>query len=549
MIGPQVHDLGLREYLHVLRRRKWIVLQALVIVPLVAVAFALRQSPLYQASADVLLRYQNLPSTLSGIPDPNSYSYYLDPVRSTATQLQVASLPVLSDRVAAALRGQHVTLGEVAGSTSVSEVSGTDFLNFQAASGSPALAALIANEYARQYTLYHQQLDSGSITKAVSDLQRRIDQLKAQGGARARSQVAQLQPKVDQLETLLSLETSNAVVVREATGAAKIRPRPTRYGLLGLGLGLVLGIGLAFLRDAFDTRLRTTDQIGEILGLPLLGRIPEPSRQLQRDSKLAMIAEPASSSAEDFRRLRMNLEFATLGKPSQVIMVTSALEREGKSTTVANLAVAMALAGKNVALVDLDTRRPALGSLFRLDAKQPGLSAVVLGYADLDDALVQIPLEPLSLNAGDRFGRRPDEQASAATTNGDSAASTGSLMVLPTGIVPPDPGEFVGQEGVKRVIAGLRERVGIVLVDAPPLLAVGDALTIGAMADALLVVVRADLARRQATGELAQILARMPGEQLGFILCGAVGIESYPYHGYPSHPYGQGRQRVEEPIR
>lgn len=547
-----MHDLGLREYLQVLRRRKWIVLQALVIVPLAAVALALRQSPLYQASADVLLRYQSLPSALSGITDPNSYSYYIDPIRSTATQLQVASLPALADRVATALRPAHVTTGEVLGSTSVSSISGTDVLSFQATSGSPALAALIATEYAHQYTVYRQQLDTGSITKAVSDLQRRIDQLKAQGGAHARSQVAQLQPKVDQLNTLLSLETANAVLVRKATGAAKIRPRPTRYGLLGLGLGLVLGIGLAFLRDAFDTRLRSTDQIGEILGLPLLARIPEPPHQLQRDSKLAMIAEPAGSGAEAFRRLRMNLEFATLGKPSQVIMVTSAVDKEGKSTTLANLAVAMALTGKNVALVDLDLRRPALGSLFRLDAKQPGLSAVVLGYADLDDALVQIPLEPLSRNAADRLGRRPDEQASAATTNGAGAASTGSLLVLPTGIVPPDPGEFVGLEGVKRVIARLRERADIVLLDAPPLLPVGDALTIGGLADALVVVVRADLARRQMTGELAQILGRMPGEQLGFVLCGAGGIEShryYGYSGYSGHRYEPGRQRAEETVR
>jgi uncharacterized protein involved in exopolysaccharide biosynthesis len=98
-----MHDLGLRDYLHILRRRKWIVLLAVVIVPLSAVALALRQSPLYQSSADVLLRYQSLPSTLSGISDPNSYSYYIDPVRSTDTQLQVAELPILGNRVQAAL--------------------------------------------------------------------------------------------------------------------------------------------------------------------------------------------------------------------------------------------------------------------------------------------------------------------------------------------------------------------------------------------------------------------------------------------------------------
>ena len=243
------HDLGLRDYLHILRRRKWIVVLALVIVPLAAVALALRQSPLYQSSADVLLRYQSLPSTLSGISDPNSYSYFVDPVRTTDTQLQVAELPLLTNRVASALRKQGANPGDVAGSTSVSEIGDTDVLEFTSQSGSPTLAAQIATEYARQFTLYHQQLDTGSITTAIRGLGRRITQLRSQGGSQSRRQIIQLQGKVDQLQTLLTVQTSSAVVVRTASGAAKIRPRPTKYGFLGLGLGLVLGIGRASCRE------------------------------------------------------------------------------------------------------------------------------------------------------------------------------------------------------------------------------------------------------------------------------------------------------------
>ena len=105
---------------------------ALVVVPLTAVALAFRQSPLYQASADVLLRYQSLPSTLAGISDPNLASYYIDPVRSTDTQLQIASLPVLANRVAAALRKKGITDAAVQGSTGVSSISNTDVLRFSA---------------------------------------------------------------------------------------------------------------------------------------------------------------------------------------------------------------------------------------------------------------------------------------------------------------------------------------------------------------------------------------------------------------------------------
>jgi Mrp family chromosome partitioning ATPase len=297
-------------------------------------------------------------------------------------------------------------------------------------------------------------------------------------------------------------------------------------------LGVVLGIGLAFLRDAFDTRLRTPDQIASILRLPLLARVPAPSRQLQRDSQLAMIADPTSRGADVYRRLRMNLEFAAVGKPSQVIMFASALAKEGKSTTLANLAVATALAGKTVAVVDLDLRRPALSGFFRLGDEQPGLSAVVLGHAEIDDALVHIPLESLSRNAAGHFA--PGRPRDGGTQ------TTGSLTVLPTGILPPDPGDFVGLEGIGRVIAALRERVHTVLIDVPPLLAVGDGLTVAGLADAVVTVVRSEHARRRTMTELASILARMPVERLGFVLGGAGADEGSSYYGYGYGPRNYG---------
>ena len=449
-------------------------------------------------------------------------------------------MPLLANRVAAALRKRGANPGDVAGSTSVSEIGDTDVLEFTSQSGSPTLAALIATEYARQFTLYHQQLDAGSITTAIRGLGRRITQLRSQGGSQSRRQIIQLQGKVDQLQTLLTVQTSSAVVVRTASGAAKIRPRPTKYGFLGLGLGLVLGIGLAFLRDAFDTRLRTPDQISGVLGLPLLARVPPPSRQLQRDGRLAMIGEPTSHGADAYRRLRMNLEFATVGKPSQVIMFASGLAKEGKSTTLGNLAVASALAGKSVALVDLDLRRPSLSRFFRLDETEPGLSAVVLGHAELDDALLRVPLESLSRNTADHFTPAQAAGKGANRSNGPGGATTGTLVVLPSGILPPDPGDFVGLEGVGRVIAALRERVDIVLLDVPPLLAVGDGLTISGLADALVVVVRSENARRKITAELAAILARMRVEGLGFVLCGAGEEDAPGYYGYGYGARGYG---------
>ena len=523
-----MHDLGLRDYLHVLRRRKWIVLEALVLVPLAAVALSLRQSPQYQSSADVLLRYQSLPSTLSGISDPNSYSYYIDPTRSTDTSLQVASLPALADRVTAAVARQHVSPSQV-GFTSVAEVGNTDVIRFTTTTGDARTAPLVATEYARQFTSYFEQIDTRSITEAISGLQKRIAQLQAQGGRQARLDAASLQSNVNKLQTLLTLRTSNAVVIRTADSAAKIRPTPKKYGLIGLGLGIILGIGLAFLRDAFDTRLRTEAEIAGILEMPVLARIPPPPRRLERDRQLVMLADPTAKGADAFRRMRMNLEFASIGKPSQVIMVASALAEEGKSTTFANLAVALALGGKSVALVDLDLHRPTLARFFRIDEGRPGLSGVVLGHVSVDEALVPVAIDG-----------RPVEHADANGWNG-SATTSGSLVVLPTGILPPDPGEFVGLEGVRHVVGALRDRYDVVLLDGPPLLAIGDGLTIAGFADAVVVIVRSEFARRPVTLELQSTLARLPIAKLGFALCGTGGLEATYVDQYG---YGYSRSRT-----
>jgi capsular exopolysaccharide synthesis family protein len=499
----------------------------LVIVPLAAVAASLRQSPVYEASADVLLRYQSLPSTLSGITDPNSYSYFIDPVRSTDTQLQIAELPQLARRVDSALRKRGITT-DAGGAISVESVTDTDLLRFTAETGDQRTATAIAGEYARQFTRYHEELDTSSITSAIAKLEKRIATLQTEDTTRARKEAGELRSKADQLETLQTLQTSNAVVVRVPTGAAKIRPTPRKFGELGIVLGLVLGIGFAFLREAFDTRLRTAEQISATLKLPLLGRLPAPPRALEKNRQLIMIEQPSSVGADAFRRLRMNIEFAAIDKPSQVMMFTSALAEEGKSTTVCNLAVAMALAGKSVAVADLDLRRPTVARFFEIGREHPGLTNVVLGDTDIDTALKPITLD--------------------GSVRADAAArrTAGTLYVLPAGVLPPDPGEFVGLDGVGRVLAALRERVEVILLDTPPLLAVGDALTIARYTDAIVTLVRAEQARRPVTGELSNVLSRLPAVKLGFVLAGSAGVDGGSgYYEYGYQAYNREAQRSE----
>jgi len=196
-----------------------------------------------------------------------------------------------------------------------------------------------------------------------------------------------------------------------------------------------------------------------------------------------------------------------------VLLFTSALQQEGKSTTLASLAVALAAVGNRVVLVDLDLRRPALASFFGL-YRLTGLTDVAVGRQSLETALV--PVELPSTEAGD--GARPPEPV------------RGSLHLLPAGPRPASPGEFVASAALEaRVLAPLRKRADFVLIDSPPVCAVGDALRLSERVDAVVAVERLGLASRSALHELQRQLAQAPAPALGVV---AVGVEVPALDGY-----------------
>jgi capsular exopolysaccharide synthesis family protein len=527
---PQGHDhSSLRDYLRVLRRRKWLVIQAAVLVPAAAVALSLHQQRLYQASAEVLLSRQNLAAALTGTEDPNQ-SQQAD--RVVQTQADLARVPTVAARVLKAAGISDRTPQEFLDKSSASTRPNSDLLELAVTDPNPRLASELASEYARQFTIYRRELDTSALQRARNEVGSRVRQLNAAGDRRS-ALYASLVEKEQQLRTMEALQTSNAFVVRSAGKATQVQPRPVRNGILGVALGLILGVGLAFLWETLDTRVRSADEIGERLGLPLLARIPEPPRRLRRKNRLVMLANPTGNHAEAFRMLRTNLEFANLERGARTIMVTSAVETEGKSTTIANLAVAMARAGKRVALVDLDLRRPFLARLFGLDPDRPGLTDVALGHAELSHAIATVALAK----------GRPD-----GPTNGQARVD-GVLEVLASGPVPPDAGEFVGTKALAKILERLSERFDFVLIDAPPLLHVGDAMTLSSRIDALLLVTRLDVIRRPMLAEMRRVLHACPSSSLGFVLTDAHLEETYGYAGYYGHRGYAEVERTEEVLK
>ena len=317
-----------------------------------------------------------------------------------------------------------------------------------------------------------------------------------------------------------ALQTSNASVIQGADGATKTQPRTTRNAILGLMLGALLGLGLAFLAEALDTRVRSADDVADRLNIPLLARIPAPPRSLRSADRLVMVAQPRSEKAEPFRVLRTNLEYVGLEKKPKTIMVTSALEGEGKSTTAANLAVALAMAGHHVVLVDLDLRRPYLDRFFGM-RNSPTLIDVALGRISVEHALVPFAFGGSSSPASSTNGANENGRS-----NG-SSKTTGLLEVLAAGRVPPNPGEFTGSPVMSGILSTLAKRASFVVIDTAPLLGVGDTLALSKFVDGIVLVARLKRLRKHVLAEVDRLLDSTPADVLGFVVTDSEAEEHY----------------------
>jgi succinoglycan biosynthesis transport protein ExoP len=519
------NTLTLSDYLRVLRRRWWLVLLVALAVPAAAYYFSAKQEKLYTASAEVLVSNQNpLPPRLGGGQGSNDS---LSAARNLDTLARVAEVPTVASRTLESLGVTSITSKTLLDETTVSADPNSDILTFTVTNRSPALAVRFANEYAQQFIDYRTSLQTAVITNALEGLSSRIKALQHKLTGRpskgqavtVRQQLGVLVTNQKDLQTARALQGGNLLVVQSAMSASQTQPKTTRNVALGLLLGLVLGFGMAFLANALDNRARSAEEVAAALGMALLARVPKPPRKLRRQNRLAMLNDKPGEAGEAYRKLRTNFDFANLTASARTVLVTSAVEKEGKSTTVANLAIAMARGGKRVVLVDLDLRRPILALFFGLEGR-PGITEAVLGRVSLSQALVTVGLPGISVR----------DQASS---NGKAAAGAhGWLKVLPAGIVPPDPAEFVGTRGLAEMLLQLRNLADVVLIDAPPLLPVSDAMTLSSDVDGVVLVARAGAVHHGMLSEVQRLLSSMPATKLGFVLTNSQADSRYGYGGY-----------------
>jgi non-specific protein-tyrosine kinase len=530
----------LRDYLRVVRVRKWIVLQAVLIVTLAAVAVSLIQPRTYQGEAKVLISEKDTGAALFGTVLPELSS---QPERGLQTQVQLVQLRPLAEQTIRKLDLQ-TTPDDLLERVAVSSVAQTNLISVKADDENQKRAAAIANTMADAYVDWSMQSKRESIKAAADEVEQRLNtardqilelgrKISSQGKTdqlSAELQIATgayttLAEKLEQLRVNEQLETgSGQVVSRAVVEEDPISPKPVRNGGLGLAVGLVFGLGMAFLYEYLDNTIKSDAEVEKLYGVPVLGHIPFVKLDKGQEQHLAIVESPGSAAAESFRVLRNSLDFINFEHNIKTVMVTSSAPGEGKSTIAANLAASLAQAGSKVAMVSCDFRRPTTEGFFGLP-NIIGLADVLLGRNSLKAAL-----------------QRPgDEQ----------------LLVLTSGKMPPNPSELLGSQKMQDLIVELEGWADWVIIDTPPLLAVSDGAAVARWADGVLMVSRVGLSTRETAAKGTEMLANVGANVIGVIVSGSEEGQReggyYAGSSYYSHYYSyysaiaEGDRRLKRP--
>jgi polysaccharide biosynthesis transport protein len=326
----------------------------------------------------------------------------------------------------------------------------------------------------------------------------------------------------------VALQSSNIRVVDPAMiPAHPSRPAKTRNVVLAFLVGLIGGMGLALIREYLDNTVKTPDDIETLARLPSLAVVPEFAASNGNGSRKRLLAGvatnghekrielvaqhlPKSQMSEAFRALRTSLLLSQAEHPPQVILVTSALPREGKTTAAANLAVTLAQLGDRTVLMDADLRKPGVGRLLNLGAgKYAGLSSYLAGVSSLDLVTVPHPAIP-------------------------------NLAAIPTGPLPPNPADLLSSHKLADAITELRTKYKFIVIDSPPIMAATDAVILSVQTDGVLLVVRSGETPKEAFTRTRDLLISVKCRILGVVLNAVDSRAPDYYYSYRYYPYSYG---------
>jgi len=337
-----------------------------------------------------------------------------------------------------------------------------------------------------------------------------------------------LEQKLKEAGITAGLRSSNIRIVDPAlVPSYPARPQKAKNILLAFLIGLVGGVGLAFLREYLDNTVKSPDDVERLAGLPSLAVVPSlpnllgvsHSRKLltdgqgdEQESRVEIVSfiKPKSQVSEAFRALRTSLLLSQADHPPQVILVTSALPREGKTTSALNLAVTLAQLGDRTLIVDSDLRKPGIRRALGLTVGRDfGLSSYLAGVSSLDDVVITHP-------------------------------QIENLSALTTGPIPPSPADLLSSHRMRDAITYLRQKYKFIVIDSPPIMAATDAVILSALTDGVLLVVRSGETPKEAFTRTRDLLHAVKCRLLGVVLNAVDSSAPDYYYSYRYYPYAYG---------
>ncbi len=525
--------MELKQYGAVLLKWSWLILLGIVLAAGTAFLASRAMTPVYQASVTLMVSPGSNPTisdytaVLTGQQLAKTYGELLKKRPVLEAVIKALDLPLNAEQ-----------LGEL---ETVQLVRDTQLIVLRIEHTDPVLAAKIADLIAQEFIDQNQANQLSRFASSKDNLLKQLKQLEAdlsttqaaldqaRGASAANpSEVARLETSLAQTRSSYStlLKSYEDIRISEAKAIdsviiaepAEIPERPVRPSvlqnvLLAAVVGGMLAVGVAFLIEYLDDSIRSPDELDGLLHIPTLATILRMPVANPPD-RLTVFKDPRSPIAESFRSLRTNVQFSNVDRPSKTILVTSANPLEGKSTTAANLAAAMAQSGLSVVLVDADMRRPILHKIFEVPNDVGLTNTLLTSKVELNGSLVKTHVPNLNL--------------------------------LTTGPLPPNPSELLGSQRMQRLMEALKEQHDVVILDSPPVLAVTDPAVLASYVDGVILVVGAGETRRaaaqRAVDHLQQVGARVLGVALNKLSRGGRG-SGYGYYYYYYSATGEKRRR------
>ncbi len=487
-------SLSSAQFLEVVRRRAlWIVLCVLVAGGAVY-AYAKHKPKKYTATAEVAFNNNQLDQQIVGL---SIGSGGLTPQAQQQNDLELVRVGRMAAKTARSLR-HGLTEAKVSASVSAAAKGETNVVAISATSSSPLLAAGIANTYVTQLVRERQRINHHFFKSALAIVSGQLARLAP--AQRFGTDGLSLQNRAQTLALLAELGYNDVEIAQyAAVPSSPSSPKVGKDTGLGVALGLLVGLAIAFLLEHRDRRIRRSEELESIYGVPILGSVPKSAALGGRGTALSQ------ADAEAFGLIRAHLRFFNMDRELRTVMIASPASGDGKTTIACHLAKAAARSGSRVLLVELDLRQPSLAE--RLDVQVGlGLTDVLVGSASIDEATQSID------------------------SRGGEAGTQRLHVLTAGGVLPPNPSEVLESQVMSGVLAQLRSAYDLVVIDTPPLMAVSDAFSLLPRVDGVVIVGWVGRSRRDLAEDLQKILVGSSAPILGVVANGAKssGVGSYP---------------------